>query len=29
LRPSDARYRRQRGSACCEIQKLSAGKFHV
>src|SRR5262245_41984747 len=28
LRPSQARHGRQRGSACCQMQKLSAGKFH-
>src|SRR5215831_3395231 len=28
LRPRDPRHRRQRGSARCEMQKLSAGKFH-
>src|SRR5262249_53194373 len=28
LRPSDARYGRQRGSACGQMQKISAGKFH-
>src|SRR5262249_1352319 len=28
LRPREARHRRQRGSARCEMQKISAGKFH-
>jgi hypothetical protein len=28
LRPCDARDGRQRGSACCEMQELAAGKFH-
>src|SRR5262249_9962285 len=28
LRPCDARYRRQRGSARCEMEKISTGKFH-
>ena len=28
LRPRDARHGRQRGSARCQMQKLSAGKFH-
>jgi hypothetical protein len=28
LRPSDAGCGRQRGSARCQMQKLSAGKFH-
>src|SRR5262249_59344878 len=28
LRPRDARHRRQRGSARCQVQKISAGKFH-
>src|SRR5262249_33743182 len=28
LRPRDARHGRQRGSACCQMQKISAGKFH-
>src|SRR5262245_31499754 len=29
LRPSEARSCWQRGSACCEMQKLSTGKFHL
>jgi hypothetical protein len=29
LRPSEARHRRQRGSARGQMQKLSAGKFHL
>jgi hypothetical protein len=29
LRRSDPRDGRQRGSACCQMQKISAGKFHV
>ena len=29
LRPCDPRYRRQRGSARCQMQKFSAGKFHI
>src|SRR5262245_41125335 len=29
LRPSDARHRRQRGSAGGQMQKISAGKFHL
>src|SRR5262249_51660572 len=28
LRPSNMRHGRERGSARCEMQKLSAGKFH-
>src|SRR6516225_5571838 len=28
LRPCDARHCGQRGSACCEMQELAAGKFH-
>src|SRR6516165_5561841 len=28
LRPSKARHGRQRGSARCEMEKISAGKFH-
>src|SRR5499425_3381535 len=28
LRPSDARHGRQRGSARCKMEKISAGKFH-
>src|SRR2546430_13627539 len=28
LRPRDAGYGRQRGSACCEMQELATGKFH-
>src|SRR5215472_3736767 len=28
LRPRDAGYGRQGSSACCEMQKMSAGKFH-
>ena len=28
LRPGEARHRRQRGSACGQMQKISAGKFH-
>jgi hypothetical protein len=28
LRPRDARHRRQRGSACGQMQKISAGKFY-
>jgi hypothetical protein len=28
LRPRDARHGRQRGSARCQMQKISAGKFH-
>ena len=28
LRPSDTRDRRQRGGACGQMQKISAGKFH-
>src|SRR5262245_49994997 len=28
LRPSEARYSRERGSARCEMEKISAGKFH-
>jgi hypothetical protein len=28
LRPSEARHGRQRGSACGQMQKISAGKFH-
>src|SRR5262249_24137986 len=28
LRPRDTRHRRQRGSARCQAQKTSAGKFH-
>src|SRR5262245_4606183 len=28
LRPRDARHRRERGSARCQMQKISAGKFH-
>jgi hypothetical protein len=28
LRPSNARDGRQRGSARCQMQKISAGKFH-
>src|SRR5262249_61667942 len=27
LRPRDTRDRRQSGSACCEMQKISAGEF--
>src|SRR5262249_8983218 len=29
LRPRDTRHGRQRGSACGQMQKISAGKFHV
>jgi hypothetical protein len=29
LRPCDSRDGWQRGSACCQMQKISAGKFHV
>src|SRR5262249_50771972 len=29
LRPSKARQDRERGSARCQMQKLSAGKFHL
>src|SRR5262249_35015966 len=28
LRPRDARHGRERGSARCEMEKISAGKFH-
>src|SRR5262249_47746534 len=28
LRPRDARYGRQRGGARCQMEKISAGKFH-
>src|SRR5262249_39699038 len=28
LRPGDARYRRQRGNACGQMQKLPTGRFH-
>src|SRR5262245_42038492 len=28
LRPSDTRHRRQRGSARCQMEKISTGKFH-
>jgi hypothetical protein len=28
FRPSDARQSRQRGRACGQMQKISAGKFH-
>src|SRR5262249_45006518 len=28
LRPSYPRHGRQRGSGCCQMQKISAGKFH-
>src|SRR5262249_5527090 len=29
LRPRDPRYGRQRGSTGCQMQKISAGKFHI
>src|SRR5262249_57429231 len=29
LRPCDARDSRERGSACCEMEKISAGKVHL
>src|SRR5262249_42474879 len=29
LRPCDARDSRERGSACCEMEKISAGEVHL